>query len=614
MLNNSYMKRFKNKLIIIPCGLALLILAYACNKSFLNKPPLGTLSPSILANKAGVEGLLIGAYSELDGNGGNGGGWGAAGSNWVYGSICADDAYKGSTPSDQGDIAPLETWSATATNSYPSGKWATCYDGIQRANDVLRTLPLAKDINAADAKQMTAEARFLRGHYHFELKRVFKNVPYVGEGITVDSNNYNVPNIDAGGAYVNIYPQIEEDLQFAIDNLPEALPQAGRVNKWAAQALLAKVFMAQLDYASALPLLNTLIASGKCANGKPYILGNYQDNFNPATQRGGGNGEVVFAVQNSVNDGSANSDNGNGNYGDVLNFPYGDNPAGVCCGFFNPSQDLANSYKTDANGLPYLDTWFSQGGAVSKGYVGNIDPRVDWAIGRPGIPYLDWGPQKGSWIRDIPNDGIFSPKKTSYALSQKGVFSSGESSYWASVQLTANNTNLIRFADVLLWAAECELAIGTTAKAEGYVNQVRARAANPAGWVYAGGAIYNASTGKYAPQTTPADTYKVGQYPAGSFTDKVYGLKAIAMERRLELSMEGQRFFDLQRWDIGTGGVPGSMGAVLNAYSAREQAVIPAYIGNSFKVGKNEIFAIPQTQIDVTNSAGTILLKQNPNY
>jgi len=592
------------------------VLAYACNKNFLNKPPLGTLSPSIVANKAGVEGLLIGAYSLLDGNGGNGGGWGAAGSNWVYGSVAADDAYKGSTPDDQPDIAPLEVWNATATNSYPSGKWSLCYDAIQRCNDVIRTIPLAADISPADTLIMTAEARFLRGHYHFELKRVFFNVPFVGEDISVVNNNYLVPNIDAGGAYVNIWPQIEADLTFAKDNLPETMPQAGRVNKWAAQAMLAKVFMAQLKYAEALPLLTELIADGVCANGKPYTLNAYQDNFNPATQRAGGNGEIVFAVQNSVNDGGAADANGNGNYGDMLNFPYGNTPTGTCCGFFNPSQDLMNAFKTDPNGLPFLDTWFSAGGGSVNGtpaYAGNLDARIDWVAGRPGIPYLDWGPQVVTWIRDPANDGIFSPKKTSYAVKQQGTFSSTEATGWGfSVQLTANNTNLIRFADILLWAAECELAIGDADQAETYVNQVRARAADPTGWVYKGTAVYDAGTGKYAPQTTPADTYKVGLYPAGAFAaDKAMGLKAIMFERRLEFAMEGQRFFDLQRWDRGA---PGLMATVLNAYAQREKNVIPAYNGAVFTPNKNEIFAIPQTQIDVVNAGGTVLLKQNPNH
>jgi starch-binding outer membrane protein, SusD/RagB family len=170
------MRHTKYRHIIIPGVLASLTLVYACNKNFLEKNPVGTLSPSVLYNAQGVQGLLIGAYSLLDGEGGSGSGWGSAASNWVYGSVVADDAYKGSTPSDQGDIYPLERWAATPTNPYPAGKWALCYDAVQRCNEVLKVIPLAKDISAADATEATAEARFLRGHYHFELKKVFSNV------------------------------------------------------------------------------------------------------------------------------------------------------------------------------------------------------------------------------------------------------------------------------------------------------------------------------------------------------------------------------------------------------------------------------------------------------
>src|SRR5450755_4625119 len=116
------MKRIQYKY-LISAGIVLLSVVVACKKSFLDKTPIGTLSPSVLYNANGVQGLLISAYSLLDGEGGNGSGWGSAASNWVYGSVCADDSYKGSTPSDQGDIFPLEIWTATASNPYPAGKW-----------------------------------------------------------------------------------------------------------------------------------------------------------------------------------------------------------------------------------------------------------------------------------------------------------------------------------------------------------------------------------------------------------------------------------------------------------------------------------------------------------
>src|SRR5260221_13133805 len=134
-----------------------------------------------MANKAGVAGLLIGAYSLLDGQGGAGGSWDAAADNWVWGGVCSDDAHKGSDPGDQPDIVSLMTWSESSTNSYLEAKWQTCYDGIQRCNEVLRIMRLAKDISACDTEKFAAEARFLRGHYHFEVKKIYNKVPYVDE-------------------------------------------------------------------------------------------------------------------------------------------------------------------------------------------------------------------------------------------------------------------------------------------------------------------------------------------------------------------------------------------------------------------------------------------------
>jgi hypothetical protein len=234
-------------------------------------------------------------------------------------------------------------------------------------------------------------------------------------------------------------------------------------------------------------------------------------------------------------------------------------------------------------------------------------------MGRPGIPYLDWGPQNISWIRDPGTDGYFSPKKTVYAKSQTGSLSSTETSFWGPTQMSANNYTFIRYSDILLWAAECEIEIGDATKALDYVNQVRARAANPAGWVYKGGATFNAATYTYSPQTTPADNYLIGQYPAGAFANKAFAVKAIQFERRLELAMEGHRFFDLQRWDNGTG----TMATVINTYVATEKTRPSIYSVNAsatFKKGISEYFPIPQSQIDVENSTGTKYLTQNPGY
>jgi hypothetical protein len=592
------------------------IIIYACNKK-LNLQPQGSLLASNVTNNSGVQGLLIGAYALLSGENvpGQNLGNGSGASNYVYGSECADDSYKGSTPSDQPDAIPLMTWSVAqaGTSSYLDEKWIVLYTGIQRANDVIRTMRQSPSISPADTTEYEAEARFLRGYFHFEGKKIWNNFPYVDESISYSNGNLDVPNL-TGGGYINIWPQIVADLAYAVNNLPGTQPNVGRVNKWAAMSFLAKAYMYQHKYDSALTLLNQVIANGTTSNGTSYSLEPlYESNFNPAQKNGS---ESVFACQASVNDGSSISTNGgNGDTGDELNFPYNHGPG--CCGFNNPSWNLVQAYKTDANGLPLLNGSYNNSPLVSdktNPWTGTVDPRLDWAVGRPGEPYFDWGTIDSTWIRDVLDDGIFVPKKNGYAQSQQGKFSSTETVFWGAAEVDANNVNLLRYADVLLWAAECEAQIGSLDKAETYVNMVRQRAANPNGFVYLN-ATYDANTSTYSPQTTPGDKYSVKPYPVGAFSGggQVYAINAIQMERRLELAMEGQRFFDLSRWDNGTG----SMQAILNAYVNVEKNRSGFFRVNntaSFTKGVNEYFAIPQQELDAENAKGTVYLKQNPGY
>jgi starch-binding outer membrane protein, SusD/RagB family len=601
----------------MPASVILLaVIIYACNNK-LNLQPEGSLLPANVTNNSGVQGLLIGAYALLSGENdpGQNLGNGSGASNYVYGNGCADDAYKGSTPSDQPDAIPLMTWSLaeSGTSSYLDEKWVVLFTGIQRANDVIRTMRLSPSISPADTAEYEAEARFLRGYYHFEGKKVFNNFPYVSELIQYASGNLDVPN-SINGAYINIWPDIVADLTYAVNNLPGTQPNIGRANKWAAMAFLAKAYMYQHDYTDALPLLQQVITQGTTALGTPYSLEPiYESNFNPAQKNGP---ESVFACQASVNDGSSTSTNGgNGDTGDELNFPYNNGPG--CCGFNNPSWNLVQAYKTDPNGLPYLDGSFNNSPLVSdptNPWPGTVDPRLDWAVGRPGEPYFDWGTIDSTWIRDVPDDGLFVPKKNSYAKSQQGTYSSTETVFWGAAEVDANNVNLCRFADVILWAAECEAQAGSLDQAQTYVNMIRTRAANPNGYVYLN-ATYNASTSTYSPQTTPGANYKVGQYPAGTFVaqGQAYALNAIYMERRLELAMEGHRFFDLARYDNGTG----LMAAVLNAYVSVEKNRSGFLRVNNtafFTKGTNESFAIPLNEIQAENATGKVYLVQNPGY
>jgi hypothetical protein len=563
---------------------------FACSKELQDQRPLGNLDATAMANKEGVEGLLIGAYSLLDGVGSpNGGFWESAGSNWFYGSVCGSEAHKGSEALDQPEMQSLERFTVTSTNSFPLKKWGAVYDGAQRCNDVLRIMRQATDMTSSDTIEVRAEALFLRAHYHFEAKKMWNNVPFVDETITYDAGNYKMSN------EMDIWPRIEEDLKYAIANLPNNQTQIGRANHFTATALLAKAYLFQHKYDSARVLLNEIIGSGK------YSLGKYKDNFNAETQN---NAESVFAAQSSVNDGSQGS---NGDAGDVLNFPYGGGAVG-CCGFFQPSQYLVNHFKTDpVTGLPDLDN-FNQVDVKNDWGINSdepfipdtsfLDPRLDWTVGRRGIPYLDWGNHPGQlWIRDQHGMGPYAPIKNIYYKSQQGTLS--DVSSWTT-GFTANNINLIRYADVLLWAAEVEVESqsGDLKKAQDYVNQLRLRAADRSGWVYKYKDPQNPSAGY---SDTLAANYKISPYP-GVWTDPVYALKAIRFERMLELGMEGHRFFDLVRWGIAESNI--------NAYLAKEKNMTSWLEGAVFTAGKNEYFPIPQMEIDKSEGK----LKQNPNY
>ncbi|MEN7547515.1 RagB/SusD family nutrient uptake outer membrane protein [Rapidithrix thailandica] len=570
---------------------------YSCDDSFLDQPPIGAVGPDLIKDKRGVEGLLIGAYSLLDGAGGSGG-WGASGTNWVYGSICSGEAYKGTDAGDQSDINPIERYESLPNNPYFEQKWRALYDGVGRSNDVLVFLEQVEDITEADITRITAETRFLRGHYHFEAKKIWGNIPYIDEAIAkqaLEQNSldpYKVPNTSN-----DVWQKIEADFKYAYDNLPETMSEKGRANKWAAGAYLAKAYMFQQKYTEAKPLLEEIIMNGTTAAGVPYGLNAlYHDNFRTATNN---SQEGVFEIQFSVNDGGGGD---NGASLDILNFPYSSAAPGGCCGFFQPTQNLVNSFKTDGDGLPLLETYNNEDVKSDQGvasdepfepYADNLDPRLDWTVGRRGLPYLDWGEHDGqSWIRDQAYAGPYSPKKNVYYKEEE--FSLTQPGNWTKGYV-ANNYRLIRFADVLLWAAECEVEIGSLDKAREYVNQIRARAANPDGWV-------KDDAGD------PAANYVINTYPGGGaypFDNQDNARSAIYFERKLEFAMEGHRFFDLVRWGIAE--------QEINSYLTAEQNKRQYLNGASFDA-TDVYFPIPEKAIVNSQVNGEPTLQQNDGY
>ncbi|WOK05623.1 RagB/SusD family nutrient uptake outer membrane protein [Imperialibacter roseus] len=565
---------------------ALTVLVIGCKDEFLEIAPTGTLSRAQLTSAKGIDGSLIAAYSQVNGRNRRMG----SASNWVWGSIRGGEHNKGTDPGDFSDINPIQRYEYLPTQGVINEAYTSWYEGVARCNNVMALLQDADEGVSDDFKTgVEAQARFLRAHFYFQLKINFDDTPYIDE--TIDYGT----GIDEVGNDQDLWPKIMADMQFAYDNLPETQDQAGRVNKTAAAAYLGKINLYQNKHAAALTLFNEVITSGKTSNGKTVgLVAAFPDIFKAENDN---HEESIWAYQSAANTGSVN----NANPEFDLNWPYntGANGPGNCCGFFAPTFELANHYRTDASGLPLFDRAFNspanevktdQGLQSDEAFTedaGNLDPRIDFTIGRRGIPYLDWQEHPGfDWIRNQANAGPYSPKKYVYYKTDVGTYQ--DNSSWTP-GYAAMNINIIRFADVLLMAAECEIEVGSLEKAREYVNMVRERAANDAAFVQE----YDGSG--------PAANYVIGTYDT-PWTDKTAAEKAVRMERKLELAGEGQRFYDLVRWGIAA--------QDLNAYLAYESKILINAMGGASFDPKDVLLPLPQGQIDLMNG----VLVQNTGY
>ncbi|SES68080.1 MULTISPECIES: RagB/SusD family nutrient uptake outer membrane protein [unclassified Prevotella] len=581
------------KRIIKLLGLMIMaLLVSSCNEDMLDIAPYGVVDGNVLANRQGIDQLLIGCYATLDGK--------ASEDNYVWNNFWAsDDARMGSNAG----VSAFDAFLIDPTYGEIATRWKTLYGFINRCNSVLEVLPKATDMSDTEKAVAAAQARFIRAYTYFWLAVIWKNVPWIDETISYGEKNYFVSNMAT-----DIYGKIEEDLIYAADYLPETWSEVGRINKWAAKCMLAKTYMFQKKFSEAKTILDDVIANGKTSKGLKYqLLPKYRDNFRTATKNGS---EAVFEVQMAVNDGTSNGVNGNpmsfqnGTYDGLANKGYG---------WYQPTFDLVDAFQTDeTTGLPLLDNYYetpikNDYGIASTTrftpYTGTLDPRLDWCVGRRGLPYLDWGNHPGkSWIRNQNNGGPYSSIK--HAAEKATVSSDRQGTNYTNVPYDA-----IRFADVLLWAAECEVEVGSLEKAEEYVNLIRQRASNPDGFVrkYSNGTFLSSY----------AANYKIGLY-TGQFAanGKSYARKAVRFERRLELAMEHHRYFDLLRYD----GNDFDLESYMDTFMKREGARLTnspnnLYLQGDFVRGKNELYPIPQVEIDRSiRPDGTLALVQNPGY
>ena len=300
------MKIASNNRLLVGTAVLTLITAglYGC-KDFLanNAVPQGTLDEGTLSNKVGVEGTLIGAYRTLDCTN-NTGAWGCAASNWVWGSVAADDSYKGSTNTDQPPINDIEGrhWSAPDGQDYINQKWTIVYEGISRANATIRLLKkvLASaptELSAADAKSIEGEAIFLRGYYHFEAYRMWGNVPYYRE----DDTDFRKAN----ETQAQVVTDLIADFDSAAKLLPNTPRNKGRAGAWTAKAYKGRVQTYAGQFAAAVTTLADVKTNG------PYALETSFDHVWTGFKQFSDGPETIFAFQASANDGEPNGNNAN---------------------------------------------------------------------------------------------------------------------------------------------------------------------------------------------------------------------------------------------------------------------------------------------------------------
>lgn len=549
--------------------LGLGVLLWTCNEDeFLDTPPQGVLAQSNLTAREGIDAALISAYSRTDGwaqDWGQASVWSIAGSNWLFGSVTSDDAHKGSEPADGASMQDLEMFIWRPSAGEFESKFAILYDGVRRANETLSLINGNTDLDQATRDRLTGEALFLRAHYHADLWKNFQNVPF----FTTEDVDFRKPNDQ------DIHPLIAADFEMAGSLLPAVQSQVGRATSGAAYAMLGRHRMMVRDYAGAKSALDRVTG---------YAL---QDCYHDIFSTGGENGSgMIFSTQASVNDGNPEGDNAN--FSNRLANPHGGSPIG-CCGFHQPTQNLVNAYRVDANGLPLLDNSFDNNPTAEEA----VDPRLDWVAGRDGIPFLNWGTHEPSWVRDRGYSSEYNIKKFSEA--------NGESSNvgWVNTQLSPINVPLIRYADVILMLAEIDVENNMLEAARTKVNMIRARAGNCA----QGEGIDPVAID----DPTTSATYAVGEYTE-AWTDQNAAREAVRLERRLELALEGHRFYDLRRY--GTDYMINTM----EDYFTVEQTRRPFLQAHQPVQARHVRYPIPTAAIQLSVVDGVPTLRQNDGY
>ncbi|WP_092111657.1 RagB/SusD family nutrient uptake outer membrane protein [Prevotella sp. KH2C16] len=574
-MKTNYIYKGAKGLAVLPLCLLALVFFTGCSNFLDEHTPQGTLSDDQVKTPENADAMVISAYaiftSAEDIN--------SSFSMWNF-DVRSDDAYKGGSGTSDGDVFhQLEVEQGVLTTNWNiNDMWVRLYNAISRVNTAIALLNQTND-SFTMKQQRLAEMKYLRAYAHFLLKRLYKHIPFiVDENMSYDDytqlSNTEYSN-DAG------WQVIIDDLMEAYNTLPQTQADKARPTKAAAAAFLAKVYLYKA-YHQDDEKSNQVTSIDKGDLEKvieytdPLLYTNYgleddiHNNFRPEDQYENGK-ESIWAIQYSHNDGST--------YGN-LNWSYGlivPNIPDVTDGgtdFYKPSQNLVNAFRTDASGLPLLDNFNARD--YDKA-IDNADPRLFLTVGMPGLPYefnanfiMD---RTSTWSRSNGLYGYYVTLKQNIDPDLIGTYLI-KGSYWASPM----NRIVFRYADVLLERAEAYAQLGNAGQAIQLVNELRTRAAGSTQMI----SNYHSRYG--------VNIY-VRNY-TGNY-DKEQALKIVKMERRLELGMESERFFDLVRW--------GEAATVLNKYYAEEANDCAIYSSAKFTANKDEYLPIPYSQIAASN-------------
>ena len=550
--------------------IGLILIFFSACTDILNEEPTGILTTENVQNA--YEGALTAAYSALGNDH-----YDKPLSLWPYGTVRSDDAYKGG--SGEQDISTFHFFEISKNISTEFGEvdalWYQCYVSISRANSAIKAINAAENLTNKEAK--IAEARFLRGHFYFLLKILFKNIPYIDETVPV-ADYGTISNVALSND--ELWQKIADDFKYGVDHLPAKQIDRGRADKYAAAAYLAKTYLYKAyrqenSQSNEVTSINTADLNNVLTNADLVIASQYKleydfaFNFLPGSFENGS--ESIFAVQFSGNDGTKF---GRVNFADLLSVPM---KLG-CCDFLKPSQTLVNAFRTQ-NGLPVFENYNTN----NSGYSEQNDPRLFHTVALPGLAYkynesliydVDWNRSPGTY-------GV-------YASLKENVDPTCDC-FVPMVPFYANTKNriVIRHADLLLMKAEALIELNRSAEALPLINSIRSRAKNSTDLI------------KYANEFIDIKLYQDG---VNCNWTQDFARQALRWERRLELAMEGGRFFDLVRWGVAE--------QVMNEYYKIEKNRRSYYSEANFTKNKNEYLPIPQQQIKFSK----YLYKQNVGY